>query len=219
MFVFGGEKKKDSLGILLPWQTFCSQSRSGRTTGILKPLICNFIFFFSSPFHLWKIRCYKSMMFYAKQKIIKQTFEVHFYILEHQTTGAQKQHESYYLWEKKQTVTESKETLTLLLLCMKTFVWKSLCVCVCLFVGGRFLPHPLLPAVVAALPVEPVLPESPERSHYLGAHWVHRRCSTCSTGQRARRRGSGLRHENLLHTLLPRKLFFFKCKLPLICLQ
>lgn len=62
------------------------------------------------------------MMFYAKQKIIQQTFEVHFYILEHQTTGAQKQHESYYLWGKKQTVTESKETLTLLLLCMKTFV-------------------------------------------------------------------------------------------------
>lgn len=39
---------------------------------------------------------------------------------------------------KKQTVTESKETLTLLLLCIKTFVWKSLCACVCLLVGVSY---------------------------------------------------------------------------------
>lgn len=39
----------------------------------------------------------------------------------------------------------------------------------------RFLLHPSLPAVAAALPVGPVLPESPVRSQYLVALWDSRR--------------------------------------------
>lgn len=93
-----------------------------------------------SPFHLWKIRCYKSMMFYAKQK--NNSADIWSTFLYFRTSNNRSTETARVLLsvgkKTNSSTTESKETLTLLLLCMKTFVWKSLCVCVCLLVGVSY---------------------------------------------------------------------------------